>query len=180
MLMADTMAIFFVILGLLFAFPGLWLLCRGLWPQTVANATEVCQRGLIKPLLLGLPITVVIIFISVILGKLGPAGKIGAIALVCIFLMSAGTGVSGLVTCIGGRLASDSDAGRTWRATLRGGIVLELSYLLPILGWFIVLPVSFMIGCGANLIASLSSYSIRKNPSESVKPVYSDEVGTRI
>src|SRR6266542_674561 len=45
MLMADTMAIFFVILGLLLALPGLWVLCRGLWPRAVAKAAELCGGG---------------------------------------------------------------------------------------------------------------------------------------
>src|SRR4030095_12052952 len=44
MLMADTMAIFFVILGLLLAFPGLWVLCRVLWAR--AGRGGQGRRGL--------------------------------------------------------------------------------------------------------------------------------------
>ena len=149
MLMADTMAIFFVILGFMLAFPGLWLLCRGLWPQVVAKADEVCARGLIKPFLIGLPITAAMVFAAAILGKGGTVGKITAIAEVCFYLMIANSGVAGLVTGIGNRLASPIDSQQPWRATVRGGIVLELSFLLPMLGWFVILPLSVMIGCGA-------------------------------
>lgn len=152
MLMADTMAIFFVILGLLLAFPGLWLLCRGLWPQTVANAAAVCRSGLIKPFFAGLPLTVIMVVAAVALGNLGPPGKIAAAAIVCLYLMVANCGVAGLATTIGERLASRIDAGQVWRATLRGGIAMELAYLLPILGWFVILPMSMTIGCGASLI----------------------------
>ena len=77
MLMADTMAIFFVILGLLLAFPGLWVLCRGLWPRAVAKAAAVCGKGLIKPFLAGLPLTAVMIFAAAALGNLGPAEGAG-------------------------------------------------------------------------------------------------------
>jgi len=153
MLMADTMAIFFVILGLLLAFPGLWLLCRGLWPETVASAAAVCRNGLIKSFFAGLPLTLVMIFAAAALGNLGPPGKIGAAAVVCFYLMVANCGVAGLATTIGERLPSRIDAGQSWRATLRGGIILVLAYLLPILGWFVILPVSVTIGCGASLIA---------------------------
>jgi len=153
MLMADTMAIFFVILGVLLAFPGLWLLCRGLWPQTVANAAAVCQTGLLKPFFAGLPLTGLTIFVAAAVGNFGPPGKIGASAIICFYLMIANCGVAGLVTAIGERLPSRIDAGQSWRVTLRGGIVLELAYLLPILGWFVILPVSVTIGCGASLIA---------------------------
>ena len=92
MLMADTMAIFFVILGLLLAFPGLWVLCRGLWPRAVAKAAAVCGKGLIKPFFAGLPLTAGIIFAAAVLGNLGPAGKIAAVATVCLYLMFANCG----------------------------------------------------------------------------------------
>src|SRR5262245_11736803 len=158
MLMADTMAIFFVILGLLLAFPGLWILCRGLWPHAVAKAAAVCGKGLIKPFLAGIPLTVVMIFAAAVLGNLGPAGKIAAVATVCLYLMIANCGVAGLVTIVGERLeepAGNFASQKPWRATLRGSIVLGLASLLPILGWFVILPVAMITGCGANLLSLL-------------------------
>jgi hypothetical protein len=162
MLMADTMAIFFVILGLLLAFPGLWVLCRGLWPRGVAKAAAVCGKGLIKPFLAGLPLTVVMLFIAAVLGNFGPAGKIAAVAMVCLYLMIANCGVAGLVTVVGERLAEPSgnfDSQPPWRATLRGSIVLGLASLWPILGWFVILPVAMITGCGANLLSLLQAFA---------------------
>lgn len=161
MLMADTMAIFFVILGFLLAFPGLWLLCRGLWPQTVSTAATVCRNGLLKPFFAGLPLTILMIFAAIALGNLGPPGKIAAAVVVCVYLMIANCGVAGLAATIGERLPSRIDAGQAWRATLRGGVILELTYLLPILGWFGLLPISMTIGCGANLMALFRKLVIR-------------------
>ena len=156
MLMADTVAIFFVILGLMLALPGLWLLCRGLWPRAVAGAAARCNAGLIKTFLVGLPITTVMIFLTAVLNNaLGTFGKVAAIGVVCLYVVYAHTGVAGLATCLGERLASPVDAIRPWRATLRGGIVLELTYLLPILGWFVILPLSTIIGAGAVTLALL-------------------------
>jgi hypothetical protein len=159
MLMADTMAIFFVVLGFLLAFPGLWLLCRGLWPDRVTASAARCDRGLIKPFLAGLPITFLSGVAAIALNNgAGVPGKIAAIMLFCAYLIHAHTGVAGLATCIGERLKSPADRERPWRATLRGGIALELSYLLPVLGWFIILPASFIIGSGA---AALSTFRFR-------------------
>lgn len=158
MLMADTMAIFFVILGLLLAFPGLWLLCRGLWPRAVTSAAAICGRGLIKPFMAGLPVTIVMIFVAAALGNLGPPGKIAAAAMVCLHLMFANCGVAGLTTAIGDKLAAPVDSQQPWRATLRGGVALELASLLPILGWFLILPASMIIGCGASMISMLRSF----------------------
>jgi hypothetical protein len=62
---------------------------------------------------------------------------------------------------IGERLASSIDIGQPWRATLRGGVAMELAYLLPILGWFVILPVTMTIGCGASLIALFRNFVAR-------------------
>src|SRR5215813_12595265 len=144
MLMADTMAIFFVVLGLLLAFPGLWLLCRGLWPRAVTEAAAICGKGLIKPFVAGLPVTVAMIF---------------AVAVVCLYMTIANCGVAGLVTVVGERLASPVDSQQPWRATLRGGVALGLASLLPILGWFVIFPASVIVGCGASLISMLRAFA---------------------
>src|SRR6266404_1312118 len=169
MLMADTMAIFFVIVGMMLAFPGLWLLCLGLWPRTVEDAAERCRNGIRLSFLVGLPFTVVsVIFSLKLLGLAGGLGKAAGIGLFCIFMLNAHIGVSGLATAIGRRLASPVDQARGWRATLRGGVVLELSCLLPILGWFVILPASIVIGSGA-----VTRVQLRKlrNATKRIKPV---------
>jgi hypothetical protein len=161
MLMADTMSIFFVILGVLLAFSGLWLLCRGLWPGAVEAATERCTKHIWPYFLAGIPLTVVMIVLTRVLFALGPAGKIAGVGVVCVYMLQAQTGVSGLVTAIGRRLSSPIDEKSPWRATLRGGIALDLTYLLPILGWFVVLPASIIIGTGAINVALLSKLRIQ-------------------
>jgi len=164
MLMADTMSIFFVILGMLLAFSGLWLLCRGLWPQAVEAAAARCAKRVWPYFLAGIPLTLVMIVLARALFVLGPVGKFAAVAVVCLYMLQAHTGVSGLATAIGRRLPSPLDEHSPWRATLRGGIALELTYLLPILGWFVVLPASIIIGTGAINVALLSRLRIQTQP----------------
>lgn len=149
MLMADTMAIFFVILGFLLAFPGLWLTCIGVWPTLVEGSRERCERGLIKSFFIGLPLAVAMVIAVSIVGKSEGVGQISAVGIVCLFILYSNIGVAGLVTTIGKRLPSPADIERPWKATIRGGVVLELSYLLPLLGWFVILPITWLIGCGA-------------------------------
>ena len=164
MLMADTMSIFFVILGMLLAFSGLWLLCRGLWPQAVEAAAARCAKRVWPYFLAGIPLTLVMLVLARTLFVLGPVGKFAAVAVVCFYMIQAHTGVSGLATAIGRRLPSPLDEHSPWRATLRGGIALELTYLLPILGWFVVLPASMIIGTGAVNMALLSRLRIQTQP----------------
>jgi hypothetical protein len=154
MLMADTMAIFFVILGMLLAFPGLWLLCRGLWPDTVDSASARCAKGLWSSFLVGVLITLAMVLLTVILFKIPASlGKVAGISLICLYMVHAHAGVAGLASAIGRRLASPVDQERPWRSTLRGGVVLELTYLLPFLGWFGILPLSIIVGSGAATLA---------------------------
>jgi hypothetical protein len=168
MLMADTMSIFFVVLGVLLAFSGLWLMCRGLWPQAVEAAAQRCTKRIWPYFLAGIPLTLVMMVLSRVLFALGPAGKIAAVAVVCAYMLQAHTGVSGLVTAIGRRLPSPLDECSPWRTTLRGGIALELTYLLPILGWFVVLPASIIIGTGAINIGLLSRLRIQAGSQSSL------------
>jgi hypothetical protein len=169
MLMADTMSIFFVILGMMLALPGLWLLCRGLWPETVAAAADRCDKRLWSSFLAGVPITIMMIVVTVLLfNVLGPVGKIAGLGVVCLYMLQAHTGVAGLATSIGRRLATPHDQQRPWRSTLRGGVVLELAYLLPILGWFVILPVSIIIGAGAANLSLLSKLKLAIFPANPV------------
>src|SRR5262249_4656970 len=102
MLVADTMAIFLVVLGFMLALPGLWLLCRGLWPRRVNYAALTCGKSLYKPFLAGLPVTLTaLILVSASKSMPGPVGTIWSGAIICLYLMQASVGVAGLATCIG-------------------------------------------------------------------------------
>jgi hypothetical protein len=162
MLLADTMTWFFCILGLMLALPGLWLLCRGLCPATFEATTADCARGLWKPFFVGLPILGLTVFAVSIVSKLpGPFGGVSSILVVSIFVLFASSGVAGLATTIGQRLPSPTDTDRPWKATIRGGIVLELAYLVPVLGWFVLLPGSLVVGAGSALRSHIGNWRNR-------------------
>jgi hypothetical protein len=146
---------------MLLAFSGLWLLCRGLWPNAVEAAAERCSKRIWPYFLAGIPITLVMVVLTRVAFPLGPIGKFLGVAIVCFYMVLAHTGVSGLATAIGRRLSSPVDEKSPWRATLRGGTALGLSYLLPILGWFVVLPASIIIGTGAITVALLSKLKLQ-------------------
>jgi len=171
MIMADIMAYFFVVLGLLLTIPGLWLLCRGLWPQTFAYTTEYSRKTLLKPFFIGLPLAVVVVVLTGILSKLPqPAGGISTILFLSLFFIYAHTGVAALATTLGERLPSPKDKDYPWNATVRGGVVLELSFLLPFIGWFVILPVSLIIGAGLTTRALIANFRRRKLKPEQPSP----------
>lgn len=175
MLMADTMAIFLSVLGMLIACPALWLLCRGLWPDLVDYCKADCSVTLFKPFLVGLPLTIAAVFAVAFLSKLPqPVGGISSLALICLFITYAGSGVAGLATVIGERLPSPADALCPWKATIRGGIVLELSYILPFLGWFVLLPISIVIGAGATTRAVIKTHRRKPKNENRSAPISGD------
>jgi hypothetical protein len=150
MLFADTMAIFFVVIGFLIAFPALWLFCSGIWPAFVQRTADAVEKGLWKSFLIGIPITALFTFLIAIVGKLPASiGQIGGIVLFSLLMLFAQCGVAGVATLLGRRLKSPADIERPWKGNLRGGIVLSLSYLLPLVGWFLILPASIIIGAGS-------------------------------
>jgi hypothetical protein len=50
-----------------------------------------------------------------------------------------------------------------WRVTLRGGAALGLAFLLPILGWFVILPMSMTVGCGASFLSLLRTIAASRD-----------------
>ena len=42
-----------------------------------------------------------------------------------------------------------------WRATVRGGVALELMFLVPVVGWVVLFPLAVVIGSGATTLTFL-------------------------
>lgn len=153
MLLADIFSIALSIVGFLLSLQGLWMLSRALWPGRVQNASFRVHRNGVASFFLGLVIVIVVLIIAASLSKLGAPGQFFAFAIGSAFVVYANIGVAGLATHIGRRLPSPSDALRPWRATVRGGVALELAYLVPIVGWLGLLPISLMLGAGATTLS---------------------------
>jgi hypothetical protein len=159
-IIGPTLAITFVILGLLLSLMGSWMLCRALWPNRVERAAERCAARPILSFIVGLPIVIATVWISGGLAKLaGPPGSILAMLLLTVGYFYSSVGTAGLATHVGKRLESPVDDLRPWRATLRGGLTLALSFLVPFIGALVVLPIAIMVGTGAN---TLSFFARRK------------------
>lgn len=158
MLLASVFGWSLFIIGLLLSFQGLWLTSRGLWPARVQAAAGRCRRNGVASFFVGLPIVAIVIAFSAIVARFGAPGQILSFFVAGLWFIYANVGIAGLVTHIGQRLASPADADRPWRATLRGGIALELAWLTPVPGWVALLPISIILGTGA---ATLSFFRPR-------------------
>jgi hypothetical protein len=157
MLLADIFSIALSIVGFLLSLQGLWMLSRALWPNRVQNASLRVYRNSVASFLIGLLIILLVVVLAVFTARRGGApGQFFAFALGSSFVVYANVGVAGLATHIGRRLPSPVDVQRPWRATVRGGVALELAYLVPIVGWLGLLPISLILGAGANTLGFFS------------------------
>lgn len=149
MLMADVFSITLSILGFFLALQGVWLLCLALWPRGVARAQAIEQDQPLRAVFVGAPLTLGVFLVAVMSSQVGGPAQAFGFALLAGWLLFASVGVAGFASLIGERLASPVDERRPWRRTVRGGAVLELAFLFPILGWFLLLPIVLVMGTGA-------------------------------
>lgn len=148
MLMADVFSIGLSIIGFLAAMQGLWLLCRAMWPARFARGVARSERGLMMPAIVGAAVTGGMVLLIVMLNALGGVGQAMAFTVFGIYLVYSAIGTAALVTMLGKRLPSPVDELCPWRATVRGGAAMELAWLIPVIGWFGLLPLSIVLGAG--------------------------------
>lgn len=153
MIMADVLTWFLIILGALLVFVAHWLGAYGLFPALVEGSAERYGRRPVAATFLGLAVLLPTLVLTTVLSKLGPAGGLVALLILTIPVMIALLGSAGLALRVGAGLASPNDTAQPWRRVLRGGIVLALVFLLPVVGWLVVLPWALVSGVGAALMA---------------------------
>jgi len=159
--LADVFTVTFLILGMLITLPALWLLMRALFPAAVERSRGRIAATPIRCFLAGiLPVVIALALMAqLVLGAKG----LGVVLFLVVVLVS-GVGVAGLATIVGERLPSAADEGRPWRGLVRGAVCMELAFLLPVLGWFGLLPIALVTGLGAALIAIVSRPAAARAP----------------
>jgi hypothetical protein len=154
MIMADVLTWFLIISGVYLVLVCHWLAAVALFPGVV----EACRERYARPvattavgLVVLAPLLVVGLAGANAIKQPGPAGAVKVCLL--LLLVPALLGSAGLALRIGAGLRSPRDVDQPWRRVLRGGLVLAPTFLLPFLGWFIVLPWTLVSGFGATLLA---------------------------
>ena len=153
--MADVFKILFLVLGALLVLESYWLASAALFPAWVSRARSAYDARAGRATLLGVLVTTPLALAGIaLMSKSGNAPLMlagGLVVSIPVFLALAGS--SGLALRIGAGLAMPGDEVAPWRRVLRGGVVLSLTFLLPVVGWFIVFPFALVSGVGAALLA---------------------------
>jgi hypothetical protein len=155
--LADVFTFLFVILGFVIVFVCYWLMAAGLRPEFVQRCAEKLERSPFAMLVLGavtlIPLMIVGFAVS---GRAGQAAvKVAALSLVVLPLLVALFGSAGWALRVGAGLKSDRDEREPWRRVLRGGIVVGITFVLPFIGTFAVMPFVFLSGFGAFLLCAI-------------------------
>lgn len=150
MIMADILMWFLVVAGTYLVLIGYWLTAQGLFPAFVDGCRRRIEGSPFRQALVGLGVAVPVV-IGGIAGLAAPnpgAKLLGAMTLLSLILVGI-VGATGIAAQIGSGLASPVDERQAWRRVLRGGMVLGLTFILPLVGWFLILPGTLLMGIGA-------------------------------
>ena len=147
-----------VILVLMMIIQGYLLITTALFPKVINNARIQYKKPILITLV-GLAITIPTFLLGFkVIGNLSiPTAQAIGFLIGVLPLIAGIIGSAGLCQLIGHGLPSPTDQSQNWKRVWRGGWVLNLCYLLPIVGWFIFLPWGIISGCGALIL------SLRKN-----------------
>ena len=153
---ADVLQVLLLILGAMLIFQAYWLAGAGLFPRLVGQARDRYKTP-IRTTLIGLAVVVPTFFIGIFwLQNIDNIiVKIIGLVIGVVPLILGAIGSAGLCQLIGLGLPAPGDQSQNWRRVWRGGWVLNFCYLLPVAGWFVILPWSIISGCGA-FVTSLS------------------------
>jgi hypothetical protein len=157
-IMADVFTFVFLILGFWLALPALCLSLRAAFPNAVTKSQRhIAQRpgrSLVAGIVVGIPSFVVSVAAT---AALPGGGKLIGLLLVAGLFLYSFVGIAGLVTHLGQRLGSPADDAQPWLQTLRGAVCLVMPATIPVLGWFLIVPLVFLLGVGTTTISFFNS-----------------------
>lgn len=152
MIVADVLFYLLIVAGFYLIFISYWVVAEALFPQRVEQcrvryATPI--RTTLVGVLVALPLFLGAFVLVQHMGN--PVFQITGVVLAAFVLITGLLGSTGLCRQIGLGLPRPQDDAQPWRRVARGGVVLGMTFVLPVVGWFIVLPWVLISGFGAML-----------------------------
>jgi hypothetical protein len=142
---------------------ALMLVVAALWPGFTLRTRDNLEGSPGKAFLVGLLNYVFLGAIGLVLMNLGPIAVIGLLLGVAL-LVGTSLGLPAVAALVGARLHSLRERDTTrWGEIVAGGVALDLAILVPVVGWFILLPALCLWSFGA---AALALFGRRKAETE--------------
>lgn len=154
MIMADIFKILFPMIATMMSFVCYCLLFEGTFPGAVDRCRQTFEKRPIRSMALGVFLGVPCVALGLAVVNSGnPAGTFLGFSILFLLMSLAILGSAGLASLIGQRLNSPQDVLQPWKRVYRGGIVLAITFVFPLVGWFLVLPATLLSGFGAAVIS---------------------------
>ncbi len=159
---ANVLLWFFLTVGFFLVFLSHWLVGASLFPTYVAQCADEYRRPVVVVLLGLLAMVIPIALGLIILQALPPALKWIGLFIIGAPILGGLLGTAGLALRIGAGMPAPGDEGQPWKRVLRGGTALALTFLLPVLGQILAIPLILASGLGASLLTWLKRRKLRQ------------------
>jgi hypothetical protein len=149
MIVADILMWFLLIAGTYIVINRYWLTTQGLFPGFVDRCREQLRSKPFRTFGFGLAAAIPGVVAGVAMFRaLSPLLKFAGATVLLLFILFGLMGSAGLAAQTGIGLGF-RDESTSWRRVWRGGLVLGLTFILPLIGWLLILPGTLIIGVGA-------------------------------
>lgn len=167
MTLADVLAVATGLLIIGSGFASLALMLSLLFPRAVELAAARIERRPGRTMTLGLLVLLLVLGSTGALLKL-PVPGLHFLAVVVLLggLTVAVLGGAGLSASLGRRYRRARNRSADAADPLRGALLLEGAALLPLVGWFVVVPVALLLTLGAGIQGAIA----RRPPAEEAVP----------
>ena len=149
---ATVWMIAWLLIGIVLTVGSSLLTARTMFPAFAGRCAARCSTP-VRAFFLGLLAAVVAAALVAFAGKAGPVGQPVALVVGGATALLAIAGTSGQVVRMASRTVHDGESPDSWAASRRAASVLTVSYVLPVAGWFAILPASLLTGLGCALMS---------------------------
>jgi hypothetical protein len=166
---ATVYTILFIHIGVILVATSYFVFSAALAPNITARGRMRFSRQPWLPTIIGVLVSAPWVIAAMILmgqDRL-PAGKFAGAVLGCLWILSGLIGSAAIAQHVGrgGRTGDDS-----WVTTVRGGLFLTLTWVLPLVGWLGMLPLTLATGVGCLVLGLFPTRPIASTPAPDSLP----------
>lgn len=128
------------------------LMARTLFPEFAGRCAARCRTP-VRAFFVGLLAAVAAAAVVALAGKLGKAGQPLVFIIGGAAVLLAIAGAAGQVVLMAQRTVQHGETASSWAASRRAATILVLSYVLPVAGWAVIMPLSLLTGLGCAILS---------------------------
>lgn len=137
----------FLHIGVILAVTSYYTLGAAVTPALANRARRQFAKRPWLPIVVGLLISGPWVLAAIVLFNQAPAGtKFAGALLGCLWILGGLIGGAGIAQHIGGADINTDQV--SWQQTFRGGLFISLTWILPLVGWLGMLPLTMAAGIG--------------------------------